>query len=226
MLQGSIDSAIKEPLYTETARILSRDGFLGIVVDAPAHGVDARPQEPAEIAAWNERVGRGEDLLGEFLARVRAVVDSLAKRGEIDVSRLAVAGTSRGGFLAFHVAAADPRFRCVGAISPVTDLMQLREFHDCIRPEKARALSVTELAPRLAGRPVWLSIGNSDDRVGTDAAIAAARRLVAESLAQGRGAPVDLTVHSVPGHRSSLRDHELLAAWILKQMASASAPAS
>lgn len=216
MLQGSLESVLAEPLFTETARILARRGYVAVVLDAPAHGDDARPGEPKELAAWSARVDAGEDFVAPFVERARKVLDALVRDGLIDPRRLAVAGTSRGGFLAFHLAAAEPRFRCVGGIAPVTDLRQLREFKACVHPERAAALGVDRLAPRLAGRPAWISIGNRDERVGTDAAIACSRALVA---AGGENAPVELRVHSRAGHRSTVRDHELLAAWVEAQLA-------
>lgn len=218
MLQGSLESVQKEPIYTEAARILVKRGFISVMIDAPAHGADARPAEANELAAWNSRVGAGEDLLADFLSRAKVLVDWLIKEGYADPHSIAVAGTSRGGFLALHLAAADSRIRCVGAISPVTDLLQLREFSACAHPEAARALEVNTLVAKLIGRPTWISIGNHDERVGTDSAIAFTRQLVAANTAQKKDAPVDLIVHSVPGHRSSVRDHELLADWILKQI--------
>ncbi|MEJ1972461.1 MAG: hypothetical protein WDM96_08420 [Lacunisphaera sp.] len=80
------------------------------------------------------------------------------------------------------------------------------------------ALAARELAPRLAGRPVWISIGNHDERVGTDSAIAFSRALVAANVARQQDATVELIVHSVPGHSSTERDHERLAAWLLEQL--------
>src|SRR5262245_53213900 len=66
MLQGSLESVQKEPIYTEAARILAKRGFISVMIDAPAHGADARPGEASELAAWNTRLGAGEDLLSDF----------------------------------------------------------------------------------------------------------------------------------------------------------------
>jgi dienelactone hydrolase len=216
MLQGGLEGALAEPLYTATARLLVRQGYVAVVLDAPAHSEDARAGEGAELAAWCRRLDAGEDLLGALQERVGRLLDWLVREGHADPRRLAVAGTSRGGFLAFHVAAADPRFRCAGAISPVTDLRRLREFDASVRPERAAELAIDRLVTRLAGRPVWISIGNQDERVGTDSVIACSRRLVEAAAGE---APVELHVHAVPGHRSTIRDHELLAAWIAAQLA-------
>jgi dienelactone hydrolase len=150
-----------------------------------------------------------------------AVLDFLVKAGSADPKRVAAYGTSRGGFLAFHFAASEPRVKAVAAISPVTKLLALREFHGTSRPEKVKQLDLMRLAPKLAGRAVWLSIGNNDDRVNTDDAIAFTRALVAATARPGKPemvAPVDLLVAPTTGHTKIERADELLAEWLSKQM--------
>jgi len=225
VFQGDLDTVRQQPLYIEVARILARQGFLGVVLDAPAHGEDRRPNEPTELAAWRTRVDRGEDLLDGFLARSRAVLDHLILSGQSDPTRLAAVGTSRGGFLAFHFAAAEPRIRCVGGIAPVTDLLALREFSGVARLKETQDLALVHLAKRLANRPVWLSIGNRDERVSTEAAIMFSRALVAAAAPEAP-APVTLLVHAGAGHRSSPEDHERLAAWLLTQPPFSSKPST
>lgn len=217
VFQGDIDTARREPIFTAVARLVARHGFLSVVIDAPAHGEDHRPGEPKELEAWNWRVDHGEKLVDGFVTRARAVLDHLVSTKRTDPTRVAAVGTSRGGFLAFHFAAAEPRIRFVGGISPVTDLMALREFSATTRRADVDALALTTLAPRLAGRPAWISIGNHDTRVGTDQAIAFSRALVAAAPPATEKIPVELIVHSVPGHRSSEQDHVRLAAWLLEQ---------
>ncbi|MBS0632002.1 MAG: prolyl oligopeptidase family serine peptidase [Verrucomicrobia bacterium] len=218
VFQGDIDVALKEPLYTEVGRIMARHGFLTVVLDAPAHGEDHHPGEPAELAAWRWRLVHRQDLVGDFTRRARAVLEHLIAAGYTDPARVAAVGTSRGGYLAFQFAADEPRIRCAGGISPVTDLGALREFDGLALNPSVQALALSHRAPQLAGRPVWICIGNRDERVGTEAAIAFSRALVAATPA-GQSAPVTLLVHDVAGHHSTLEDHERLAAWLLSQPA-------
>lgn len=220
VLQGNLDVARREPIYTEVARILAKHGFMSVMLDAPAHGEDHRPGESTELAAWAARVEGGEDLVGGFTANARAVLDYLVQERYADPARVAACGTSRGGFLAFHLAAVEPRVRCVGGIAPLTDLLALREFSGVTRRADAAALALPTLAPRLAGRPAWVCIGNADARVGTEQVIAFTRALVQATAATQKepaAVPVDLIVNSSLGHRSSVHDHELLAAWLLQQ---------
>lgn len=218
VFQGDIDTAQKELIYTEVARLMGPAGFLSVLIDAPAHGDDRRQNEPAELLGWRYRVERGEDLVGDFVGRCQAVLDHLVKAGMSDPERVAAVGTSRGGFLAFHLAAADPRVRCVGGMAPVTDLLMLREFNGLPDLSAANRFALVRLSARLQNRPVWLSIGNRDERVGTEATIAFSRALIASATpTPGSNVPVTLLVHDGEGHRSTATDHQRLAQWLLAQ---------
>lgn len=206
----------REPVYTEAAVMLSARGWLGIVVEPPCHGEEVRPGEPPELSGWRYRLEHDDDLVSAFNAKTRAVLDFLVEEGSVDPRRVAVYGTSRGGFLAFHFAASEPRVHAIAAISPVTELLALREFHGTSQPEKAKHLDLARLAPKLAGRDIWLSIGNKDDRVNTEAAIAFTRAVVAATARADKPdaiIPVDLLVGPTAGHSKIERAHELLVEW-------------
>ena len=220
VLQGDLDVARSQAIYTEVARLMARHGFISVMIDAPAHGEDRREGEPAELAGWAARVERGENFIAPFNARASAVLDYLVKERYTDPTRVAACGTSRGGFLAFHFAAAEPRIRFIGGIAALTDLTALKEFSVVTKRDQAEALSLSTLAPRLAGRPAWVCIGNNDARIDTDRVIAFTRALVkATTQVQKPDAavPVEVVINASAGHRSSARDHELLAAWLLQQ---------
>jgi dienelactone hydrolase len=217
IFQGSLDTALTEPLYTEVGQILAADGVLSVVLDAPAHGADAVPGEPTELNGWAQRLAAGKPLLAPFLSQASAVIDDFIARGWADPQRIAACGTSRGGFLAFHFAAHDRRIRAAAGIAPVTDLAALREFSSLNPPPDASGLALAKLAPELAGRPIWLCIGNDDSRVDTERAIGFARAVVAANRALAHPPspiPVDLLVQSTPGHRSSAADHRRLSEWL------------
>lgn len=221
VLQGTLDVARSDPAYSHVARLLAKHGYMSVLLDAPGHGEDHRPTEPTELNAWRVRLDQGENFVASFNARAKAVLDYLVRERYTDPAQVAACGTSRGGFLAFQLAAAEPRIRCIGGIAPVTDLRALREFKPALHPEAAEALALVHVVPQLAGRPVWMCIGNNDGRVSTESAIAFSRALVQAGAAKVKdGDPVfvDLVVNSSPGHRSSFHDHELLAEWLLEHM--------
>jgi dienelactone hydrolase len=212
----------KQPLYSETARLLARHGFLGVALDPPCHGKDVRPGEPPQLRGWRARLEKGEHLVGDFTKRASAVLDYLIKERYTDPERVAACGTSRGGFLAYHFAAADGRVKAAAGFSPVTNLLALSEFAGMEKHQPTRELNLERHAERLAGRAVWLSIGNNDQRVSTDDAIAFTRKVVAASAAKQKDrrqpTPVELIVGATVGHTSIPNADELAARWIRQQL--------
>lgn len=217
---AGLEDMQKQGYFSEVGRRLARHGFLYVALDPPCHGEDSKPGEPPQLRGWRHRVETGEALIAPFTAHATAVLDHLVKEGYTDAGRVAACGTSRGGFLAFHFAAAEPRVKAVAGFSPVTDLLALSEFHGLEKPEVAKALALETLAPKLAGRAAWLSIGNDDQRVSTDAAVTFMRRLTAAGVAARKdpkqAVPVELIVGPAVGHTAIDHAHELAVAWMLR----------
>ncbi|MBL9214157.1 MAG: alpha/beta fold hydrolase, partial [Opitutaceae bacterium] len=158
--------ALEESNFSEVGRLLRQEAeYLCLALDLPAHASDQRPGEPPGLKGWRARVDRGEDFVTPFAARISALLDHLVRTGRTDPARIAIAGTSRGGFMACQVAAREPRIGAVVAFSPVTDLPALTEFSGMEKDPLTLSLAAARLAPRLAGRPVWIVIGNHDRRV-------------------------------------------------------------
>ena len=78
-----------------------------------------------------------------------------------------------------------------------------------------RSLSAVHLAPRLAGRPIWMCIGNNDNRVGTDSAIRFSRRVVEAAVAAGAHPDIELVISPSKGHTIAADSHDRAAAWLL-----------
>src|SRR5262249_11989319 len=127
---GAARSTLLSADFTKCGHHLMKDGVLLVSIDIPAHGNDVRKGEPpGGITGWRYRLEKGSDPIRPFAKKVSGVIDHLVKEGYTDPKRLGVVGTSRGGFIASHVAAADPRFRTIVQFAPVTDLLAVREFH-------------------------------------------------------------------------------------------------
>jgi dienelactone hydrolase len=222
----SMEEMQREPVFTGVARLLAKKGWMSVVIEPPCHGDDRRQEEPEGLAGWRHRLEHGGDVVQAFHAKARAVLAHVIAQGRADPSRLAICGTSRGGFLAFHFAAVEPRIKAVAGISPLTDLLALREFSGTAPDSAAAKLALTQIAPQLIGRPVWLSIGNNDLRVDTDRAIAFSRAIVHASARQNKRPdatiPVELVVAPSAGHRKIDQAHEMLAAWLATKLPAAS----
>lgn len=216
---ASIEETLNAPYFRQSGNQLAKSGYLCVSVDLPGHGNAHRAGEPAGIEAWRYRCDQEENFVEQATADFRVVLDDLIETRLADPSRIAVCGTSRGGFMAAQFAAADERVKCVATYAPVTDLMALREFQGVKHPEKARQLSLKAVADKLAGRAIWLIIGDRDDRVSTDESIAFCRAVTAASLKRNRSAMVDLHVVVEPqGHTTPAGAADLAAVWIAKQL--------
>jgi len=215
---GGIEDSLKSADYNRIGRLLAKQGYLCVSLDLPCHGHDVNAKEPAGLDGWRQRIAQGEDMVAKFTGRATAVLDHLIKEGYTHPHRVAVCGTSRGGFLALHFSVADPRVRCVAAFAPVTDLLVLREFAKADKPKRARTLALIRHADKLAGRAVWLCIGNHDERVGTDEAIALTRKVVKAAVAQKKPALVELHVMPTVGHRIHGTAHGEAAAWVAARL--------
>lgn len=170
LLNFSTDRASSFPdgRYGGFTRTFLDEGHSIASFDLPAHG-ERVGEHGAGIAGFSAAMAAGEDPFAVFVEDGRAVIDELIERGLAKCGRIVASGVSRGGYCALRLAAEDDRIAAVAALAPVTDWRALREF-DAIkdRPELA-GQSLVNFADKLAGRRVYVAIGNADSRVGTDA---------------------------------------------------------
>lgn len=219
ILANTIEGTLGDAYFRQSGTVLAENGYLCVSIDLPCHGQQRRAEEPAELDGWRFRCEHGEDFVAETNERLRQVLDHLIAAGYTDTARVAACGTSRGGFLALHVAAADARVKCVAAYAPVTDLAVLREFRGAESNALISALALTQQAGALAGRAVWIVIGDQDARVGTEHAVALAHRIEAAARGQGLTNGVELHVEPEPrGHTTPAGASERSAKWIRRQI--------
>jgi len=229
-----IETTLKSETYSQVGRALLPAGVLVVSVDVPGHGQDRRAGEPEGISAWPGRALRDEELNASFAKRCTAVLDHLLAEKCTDAAHVAAAGTSRGGYMATQFAAADPRVGAVVGFSPLTRPSVITEFAKSATDPRVEALALTNVADKLAGRSVWLTIGNDDDRVKTDECIAFARRLVdankravsarvvaTSEIKLGEQKHSDVSIEVLPalGHRTPAGAHERAAAWLRERLA-------
>jgi pimeloyl-ACP methyl ester carboxylesterase len=210
---AAADTLVTEP-YCLVGRLLYARGWNVLSLDLPCHGADRRPGEPPQLEGWAERVRSGEDIAVGFQTRVNEVVGHLVTMGLADSAQMAVAGTSRGGFMALQAAAGNASFRAVTAFAPVTDLLVLREFAGQEQNPLTRRLALVNAVSVLADRAVWITIGNADARVGTGHAERFARAVGHAAVARGLEPRVTVQVLPVPGHTSLPGWHHQAADWL------------
>ena len=208
--------------------LLIPHGYLCVSLDIPCHGTDTRPGEKGgDLVGWKTRIVNGENIAARFAEQFSQVLDHLIAEKYTDPAHVAVAGTSRGGFVAFHCAAADSRVTQVIAFAPVTHLPALAEFSGAETNEAVLALSPIHVANKLAGRPMWIVMGNHDTRVSTDDCLKFALEVIKQSNGKWNPIPVEIRLVGTIGHRlhasptpeygQLCAPHDEAAAWLLAQ---------
>ncbi|MCX6622597.1 MAG: prolyl oligopeptidase family serine peptidase, partial [Acidobacteria bacterium] len=174
-----------------------------------------RPDEPPSLRAWRYRLDHDDDIAAEFTHRAIKALNHLVASRFTDPAKVAAFGTSRGGFMALHFAAVDPRVRFVAGFAPVTDLLMLTEFAGMQDERPARALSTLRLADRLADRAIWIAIGSTDNRVSTARAIEFTSRIIEAATARGLQPKIELHVRPSPGHTTPAGSYGAAARWVV-----------
>jgi dienelactone hydrolase len=219
MLAGTIESTLEKPYFRQCGNELASLGYLVVSIDLPCHGNQSTEGEPAGLGGWSHRVGKNEDFVADSNARLSKVLDHLIMTGLNDPNRVVAGGTSRGGFLAIHFAAYDSRVKCAAGFAPVTDLAALSEFRSRQEHLLVKKLSLANQAEKLTERPVWIVIGDRDERVGTEHAIELASRLSAVAKERNVASNVELHIMSEPrGHTTPRGSSRLAADWIHRHL--------
>jgi pimeloyl-ACP methyl ester carboxylesterase len=193
--------------YSITPRMFLDAGHRVASFDLPCHGDREVSGEPRGIAGFCAEWRRGNDVFAGLVDEGRAVIDALIERKLGEPGRIFVSGTSRGGYCALRLMAADERIKAAAAFSPVTDWRVLREFAEVKEASEIADLALPRFAGALAGRAVWTAIGNCDARVGTDACLRFAEAVLRAEAEEGRSSS-HFVLHVIPE-----RNHQLSDSW-------------
>ncbi len=210
------DSLTKDP-YNQPIQFLAGRWIRFFSLTLPAHENNLDPTKA--LGVWAEEMEKGIDPFEPFFDQALAAVEFGIRQKLIDPTKLGLAGLSRGGLIASHLAARESRFKAVLQFAPVTTLSKAREFADLKDHPLVRSLDVAPLAEQLADKPIRFYIGNKDTRVGTRSCFEFAMKLVEQS--KHRSPPVELILSpsiGLQGHGTPpeifKQGAEWLASWI------------
>lgn len=172
------DSLTKDP-FNQPVQFLSDRWIRFFSLTLPAHENGLDPHKAIQV--WAEDISKGIDCLNTFFDQALSAIEFSVRQKLADPQKLALAGLSRGGFIASHIAARDERFRYILQFAPLTDLSKTKEFASLTEHPIVQSLALNKLAPQIADRHIRLYIGNKDTRVGTGACFDFASQLTAAS---------------------------------------------
>ncbi len=186
--------------YCQPAVFLADKRIRVISLTLPGHGLEL--ENSKAIAYWATHLAAGDDIITQFTQECRQAIDFLISQDYIQDSHLAVAGLSRGAFIAAHLAAADPRIKTVLGFSPLTRLDTIAEFKQVQQQQLIQALSLTHLTEHLADKTVRYYIGNRDTRVSTEHCFAFIQALTEAAYAhKHRSPPIEMVIYPSIGHK-------------------------
>jgi dienelactone hydrolase len=193
-----------EDPYDIPARRFAAAGYAVASFDLPNHGAQIN-EFGQGIEGFCAAVCAGADPFVKFIEQGQAVIAACLAQG-IGHGGIVACGVSRAGYCALRLAAADPRIRAVAGLAPVVDWRYLREFAAVRADPVVAALALDHWAAQLAGRALFLTIGNGDSRVSSAACVRFALRLLELEETMGiTHSAIQLHVVDSPGH--SLSDH-------------------
>ena len=140
---------------------LTRDGFaaVGFVSALTGHRYAMRPMKEWFVSELQES-------LATSVHDVQMILDFLATRSDLDLSKVGMFGTGSGGTIAILAAAVDPRIKALDVLDPWGDwpawmaassIIPDNERANYVKPEflrKVSGLDPVEWLPKLHGRPI------------------------------------------------------------------------
>ena len=206
------DSLTKDP-FNQPIQFLSDQWIRFFSLTLPFHEDELPPKEA--IGSWAEEIKKDNDIIGTFIDNALAAVEFVISQKLAYPQKLAVAGLSRGGFIASLLAAKEKRFSHILQFAPLTDLSKTKEFELLQTHPIVQSYNLLPLAPLLADRSIRLYIGNKDTRTHTHLCFEFAMELVKNSSLRSPQIELFITPSiGHMGHGTSMEIFEQGALWI------------
>lgn len=207
-------STLNQQPYCLPTEMLVAAGHYAASFDLPNHG-DNINEYGAKLDGMAASIAAGVDVFAMIRETAQRALTACANTGVARFNRIVVTGTSRGGLAALHVMAEIPQIAAAAVFAPVTALSFLIEFAHLADLPITRNSNAEALIPRLQNRPILISIGPDDQRVGT----ANCRRFHAQLASVGEPNPPVLHIDThAQGHRTSDSAYRRGAAFLLSQV--------
>eukprot|EP00184_Porphyridium_aerugineum_P000851 CAMPEP_0184699666 /NCGR_PEP_ID=MMETSP0313-20130426/5854_1 /TAXON_ID=2792 /ORGANISM="Porphyridium aerugineum, Strain SAG 1380-2" /LENGTH=410 /DNA_ID=CAMNT_0027158785 /DNA_START=170 /DNA_END=1402 /DNA_ORIENTATION=- len=189
-------------------------------VTLPFHG--AMTQNEIAFQNWARAYTSGQDLLSVFFNRVVKDIDRLIEMELIDGDNLWVAGLSRGGFVASHIAIMHPKVGGVLGYAPVTVPGDLKDMRD-VKSDLLDNLSLKnpQHLEVLSTKPTRFYVGNRDETVSTRHCFEVVHGLAETNAKSFRSPPHEMVMYcslGKGGHGTPVDIFKDGARWILTKM--------
>lgn len=215
---GSYAQTLNEAPYNLAGRHFLDRGHRVLSLDMPNHGSREDKYGQGIVGIHNAFV-HGHKRFTQFVKEGTAVLDHLIDRGLATAGRIAVAGTSRGGYAAMRLLAGDIRVVAAAGFAPVTDWRFLSEFAADAQRDDVAVLRLHCFVREMTGRGVFMAIGHDDRRVNTASCCQLYLDLLMANIAEGHEhPPIEFFCTADEGHSCADEWNERGAAFLLKQI--------
>jgi hypothetical protein len=155
------DSLTLDP-YNQPISFLQGSGIRTLSVTLPGHNEGQDKYEAMKY--WANNLSE----LQTFLKHMMGLLDHLFKKNWIEPHQFAVAGLSRGGYIATYLLS-HPQVQYALGYAPLTDLSYLSEFQTA-DTKQLEVLSLENLMDKIYNKSLRYYMGNRDLKVGTSKA--------------------------------------------------------
>jgi hypothetical protein len=150
------------------------------------------------IPIWADLLHKGDNFLTSFFHNVSLSIDELIRNEIIHSNLIAVAGLSRGAFIACHVAKLRPYINLILGFAPLTYLCYAKEFEG---KSYDTSLDLESIIDSLVGKKLRFYIGNQDKRTGVEKCFQFINKLSNAHIRPRHSvANVELIIHHSHGH--------------------------
>ena len=196
---GRYDIGADEMLYGRKALlgplgpVFAKAGYVSVMIDMPAFGVRANPDESARAKA---RLWLGKSLAGQMLGEQHAALAWLSQRSDVKAGQVGVFGISMGATLGYWLAAVETGIACAAHLCCYADFGELvrtgaHDLHGIYLtiPGLLAVAPNGAIAGCIAPRPQLIGIGDLDPLTppqAVDLALMQTRQSYRECGADGR----------------------------------------
>lgn len=206
--------------YNQVVVELSRFPVRIFSVDLPWHEGVYSPKEAMQ--SWALSIQREENFVMEFVEKIKDLIDVMEKKEILLSRKIGVAGLSRGGLIACHIAAKTPEVSAILGFAPVTGFKMVKSFSSIQDHTLSESLDAMHLIPDLLHCSVRFYIGNRDTMVSTQRCFDFASGLVEAHFEKGkRSPPVELMILpsiGYEGHGTTKEAFEEGGRWIVQKL--------
>ena len=152
--------------YNITADMFLKNGHRVLSFDLPNHG-ERIDKYGENIEGFRNALIDGADPFLVFLTDADAVINYCINEGIVNLGNIFVCGTSRAGYLAIRLLAANCKVSAAAAYAPVTDWGCLSEFVKDVDSDIVKNIRLSSYVDKIAGKPIFITIGSEDKRVSS-----------------------------------------------------------